>query len=201
MWKAAMTFRSGQPPDWKWNKVVVVYTIILLVISATILYAQQEAADATGQTQATPLSTGKLFTFLFLTLGPFKLIGPFVEMTHGRDRAFKRSLALQGILIAAIGLLVAATIGANTLLKWGISIGALQLAAGIVLFIIALKPVLEQYEPIHSKETPELPHCPQSLSQMAFAPLAFPTIVALYGIAVPSWRSHCVRATHRIFGR
>lgn len=185
MWKAAITFRSGQPPDWKWNKVVVVYTIILLVISATILYAQQEAADATGQTQATPLSTGKLFTFLFLTLGPFKLIGPFVEMTHGRDRAFKRSLALQGILIAAIGLLVAATIGANTLLKWGISIGALQLAAGIVLFIIALKPVLEQYEPIHSKETPEPAPLPtQSLSQMAFAPLAFPTIVTPYGIAV-----------------
>lgn len=182
--KTDMTFCGGQAPDPKWIKAAAANAVILLSVSATMALAQQGATDGAAQPQATPLSIGKLFTFLFLTLGPFKLIVPFAEMTRGRDRAFKRRLALQGTLIAAIGLLAAATTGANTLREWGISVGALQLAAGIVLFLIALKPVLQQYEPIKPEETPEPAASPAlSSSKLAFAPLAFPTIVTPYGVA------------------
>lgn len=42
-------------------------------------------------------------------------------MTLGHDDAFKRRLALEGTGIAAIALLVAATIGAQILDDWGVS--------------------------------------------------------------------------------
>jgi multiple antibiotic resistance protein len=128
----------------------------------------------------------KVFTFLFLTLGPLKIIGPFASMTRGYDAAFKRRLAIRGIVIATIALLAAATTGANILQQWGISIGAMQLTAGILLFLVALRPVLEQYEThqprTHAEASADLP--PSSPSALAFSPLAFPTIVTPYGIAV-----------------
>lgn len=83
-------------------------------------------------------------------------------------------------------MLAAATIGANILHKWGISVGALQLAAGIVLFLIALRPVLEQYEPKKPETEAQgssASPAPSS-SDLAFSPLAFPTIVTPYGVAV-----------------
>jgi len=135
--------------------------------------------------QAPAFSTGKIFTILFVMLGPFKIIGPFVAMTAGQDRAFKRRLALEATIIAAIGLAVAVTIGTLVLQNWGVSVGALLLTAGIVLFLVALQVVLQQYEPHdHTKEhtpptTPDL-----SPSALSFSPLAFPTIVTPYGVAV-----------------
>jgi multiple antibiotic resistance protein len=164
----------------------VVGGIVLLAASATVVFAQQATPETATQAQNAPFSIGKVFTFLFMTLGPFKIFGPFAAMTRGRDGAFKRRLAFEGIVIAALAMLAAATIGANTLQSWGISVGALQLAAGIVLFLIALKPVLEQYEP----KTPERKEAESdnepapSASALAFSPLAFPTIVTPYGVAV-----------------
>ena len=136
-------------------------------------------------TQVTPFTIGKVFTFLFLTLGPLKIIGPFASMTRGRDGRFKRRLAFQGILIAAFALFVAATVGAMALERWGISIGALELTAGVVLFLVALQPVLAQYDSHDSQPaTPDSDGAPPSVSSMAFTPLAFPTIVTPYGIAI-----------------
>ncbi|MGH7681137.1 MAG: MarC family protein [Candidatus Eiseniibacteriota bacterium] len=135
--------------------------------------------------QATPFTFGEIFTLLFLTLGPLKIIGPFVSMTKGREGAFKRKAAFLGIAIAALALLAAATVGAKILEKWGISTGALLLTAGIILFLVALRPILEQYAPHDAKPTtPESTGPPPRPMALAFSPLAFPTIVTPYGIAV-----------------
>jgi multiple antibiotic resistance protein len=163
--------------------------MIYSVSSVLCAFAGVTAAQATvpADVLATPFSLGKVFTFLFLTLGPFKVIAPFAEMVHGRDAAFKRELALRGTLVSAVGLLAAATIGARILSNWGVSPGALQLTAGIVLFLVALKPVLEQYEPKEARtpkaaEAVAAEHLPAS--KLAIWPLAFPTIVTPYGVAV-----------------
>jgi multiple antibiotic resistance protein len=160
---------------------MIAATLVLCALSGVV------DSQTTGGVTAPlpPFSLGKLFTFLFLTLGPFKIIGPFVQMTHGRDAAFKRELALRGTIVAAIGLLAAATVGANTLVKWGVSVGALQLTAGIILFLVALRQVMEQYG---SREAAE-----PAASAAAVAPvpasklavlLAFPTIVTPWGVAL-----------------
>jgi multiple antibiotic resistance protein len=167
---------------WKWNIAGVMGGIVLLAASAAVLSAQHGTPNTTAESQAS-FSIGKLFTFLFLTLGPFKIFGPFAAMTQGCDRAFKSQLAFKGIVIAALGMLVAATVGANTLYKWDISVGALQLGASIVLFLIALRQVLEQYEP-KKPEPAASDVSAASSSKLAFSPLAFPTIVTPYGVAV-----------------
>ena len=129
----------------KWSTLAAVGVFALLAAVTTGVSAQDVIVTA-SQTQAPPFTLAKVFTFLFLTLGPLKILGPFASMTRGHDAAFKRQLAVRGIVIATIALLAAATIGASILQKWGISIGAMHLTAGIVLFLVALRPVLEQYE-------------------------------------------------------
>ena len=67
--------------------------------------------------------------------------------------------------------------------SWNISMGALMLTAGVILFLVALRPALAQYE---LQATADIAQSSpqQPASAMAFSPLAFPTIVAPYGIAV-----------------
>ena len=135
-----------------------------------------------------PFSPGKVFTFLFLMLGPLKVIGPFVAMTAGWDGSLKRRLAFRAIAIAAVGLLAAVTLGATLLENWGVSLGAILLTAGIVLFLVALQLVMQQYAPHHqgAKDADQSasPATAASPAALAFAPLAFPTIVTPYGVAL-----------------
>src|SRR5262245_23768231 len=134
-----------------------------------------------------PFSPGKVFTFLFVMIGPLKVIGPFAQMTAGWDRGLKRKLAFQAITIAAIGALAAATLGSSLLQKWGISLGALLLTTGIVLFLVAMQVVMQQYEPHEQAEKAAHPSAsadPPSPSALAFSPLAFPTIITPYGAAL-----------------
>jgi multiple antibiotic resistance protein len=141
--------------------------------------------DETEEVAASAFTLGKIFTFLFVTLGPFNVLGPFASMTFGRDDAFKRRLALEGTGIAAIALLIAATIGARTLRDWEVSTEALLLTGGIILFLVALRVVLQQYAPLEApSERPVSTSAPAASSWLAFAPLAFPTIVTPFGIAV-----------------
>ncbi|HEX5075780.1 MAG TPA: MarC family protein [Gemmatimonadaceae bacterium] len=136
---------------------------------------------------ADPFSPGKVFTFLFVMIGPLKVIGPFAKMTAGWDRGVKRRLAFQAIVIAAIGAFAAATIGSSLLQKWGISLGALLLTTGIVLFLVAMRVVMEQYEPhVQAAETGDRSAVaqPASATALAFSPLAFPTIITPYGAAL-----------------
>jgi multiple antibiotic resistance protein len=152
---------------------------LALILFASSAAAQEVLQSSAGEPRSVTFTFGKMFTFLFLTLGPLKVIGPFAKATRGRERAIKRKLAWQSILIALIALLIAATMGENILRKWNVSIGALMMTAGLLLFLVALKPILEQFsgreEPAPSTETGPL------ISPMA---LAFPTIVTPYGIAI-----------------
>ena len=134
-----------------------------------------------------PFSPGKVFTFLFLMIGPLKVIGPFAKMTAGWDPGLKRRLAFQAIAIAAVGAVAAATLGSRLLQKWGISLGALLLTTGIVLFLVAIRIVMQQYESHEQTEQTDHPGTvarPPSPGALAFSPLAFPTIITPYGAAL-----------------
>jgi multiple antibiotic resistance protein len=134
--------------------------------------------------QAALGSLAEAFTFLFVTLGPLNIIVPFAAMTKGRTSASKRRLAFKAILLATIALLVAATLGAKTLQAWGVSGGALLLAAGAILFLVALQPVLSGYNPGGALPSLAAADRTPSESELAFSPLAFPTIVTPYGLAL-----------------
>ena len=62
--------------------------------------------------------------------------------------------------------------------NFAIPVLVLQIAAGLILFLVALQAVMQQYDVTHPPDRTE----PPTLA-LAFSPLAFPTIVTPYGIA------------------
>lgn len=121
----------------------------------------------------------QIFTLLFLMLGPFKILGPFVKVTKNADPAFARKIAVRATLYSLAALTLAAFLGERILKSNGIPVPILALTGGIILFLVALLGVIQQFEPARLREentgTPSL--------EVALYPLAFPTIVTPYGIA------------------
>ncbi len=142
------------------------------------------AADAVANPlPAKQFPAAQTFTILFLMLGPFKMVGPFLKVTQAADERLLRRIALRATLFAAAALLVAAFLGETFLSSYGIPLPILSLSAGIILFLVALKSVLEQFElPEHAQDSAAMPAAPPS-PRVALAPLAFPSIVTPYGIA------------------
>lgn len=127
------------------------------------------------------LGLGKIFTFFFLTLGPKAVITPFARATASSPVSDRRKVAFIATGISLLAVLIAATIGIRVLANWGISTGALLVAAGIILFLVAIESIRSQYR-LPSQERPEpdngLP--PRLLAYK----LAFPYVVSPYGVAV-----------------
>ena len=120
----------------------------------------------------------QIFTFLFLMLGPFKIIGPFAKMTEHATAQLTNKIALQATLFTTLGVLIASFVGENILNNFGIPVPILALTGGLILFLVALTNVIQQYSPATTKEDQPTPTI-----LMALNPLAFPVIVTPYGIA------------------
>ena len=133
-----------------------------------------------GPEPAPEIGARKIFFMLFLMLGPIKILVPFVEMTHGSDPAFRRRLATRAILFSAAAMALAGVLGRGTLENFDISLPVLALTGGVILFLVALRTLLQQST--GAVERPKLDR-PQPELKLALTPLAFPTIVTPYGIA------------------
>ena len=145
--------------------------------------AQAPAAAAQGAVQAgmaQELPPAQIFTLLFLMLGPFKIIGPFAQLTKGADDRLAHRIAWLSIAFASAALLVAALLGRSILDSYRIPVPVMALAGGLILFLVALKNLLEQFQ-THADAGP--PAAPPPDLKVALMPLAFPTIVTPYGIA------------------
>ena len=125
------------------------------------------------------LGARKIFLLLFLMLGPIKILVPFVEMTQGTDAAFRWRLATRALLFSTAALILAGAMGRNILENFGIPVPVLGLTGGLVLFLVALQTLLQQFSgPERLARPARVPEM-----RMAISPLAFPTIVTPYGIA------------------
>jgi multiple antibiotic resistance protein len=152
----------------------------LIAAAAVAILLPLAAAAQTGGVLATkrPVTWGMIFALLFLMLGPIKLLGPFAAVTRDSERAFRLRLATRAFLFSAAAVTLAAALGKRMLDNFAIPVQVLQIAAGLILFLVALQAVMQQYGGGRPKERTE----PATLA-MAFSPLAFPTIVTPYGIA------------------
>jgi multiple antibiotic resistance protein len=124
------------------------------------------------------LGLGVVFVVLFITLGPIKIFGPFVQLTRDLDEAKVKSIAVRAFALAVIAAVVGGFAGRILVENWQISIAALTLAGGIIFLLVGLRLVLEQYQPVHAAPAP-LPEAPMA----AALRIAFPTVVTPYGIA------------------
>lgn len=160
--------------------VGILLLLTVALCAMLILAAGAQAQTGTGPIVAQPaLSARKIFLMLFLMLGPIKILVPFVNMTRGSDAKFQRQLATRAVLFSAAALVLAGLLGVNVLENFNISVWVLALTGGLVLFLVALQTVLQQGA-VPARPRPDDP--PPGL-QLAYTPLAFPTIVTPYGIA------------------
>jgi multiple antibiotic resistance protein len=152
--------------------------LLLAFLAGFLLWPGLASAEAaSGFQHAVPAS--KIFALLFLMIGPMKILAPFVMMTRGTDAHFRRQLATRAILFSAAALTVAGLLGQRMLRNFDIPLQMLALTGGLVLFLVALQTLLEQFK---RPEAPRGDPTPPSLA-MASSPLAFPIIVTPYGIA------------------
>jgi multiple antibiotic resistance protein len=123
--------------------------------------------------------TREIFTFLFIMLGPIKLLGPFAKLTAESPAAQRHSVALSGAAIATLTVLAASFIGQVILAKWDVTAGALAIAGGILFFLVALSLVLDPYT--ERSGAPPAPAAAPSKRQLVQQ--LVPKIVTPYGIA------------------
>lgn len=156
--------------------------LMMGVACLAVASAVSAAETAAGPVLPSQFPLGQVFTILFLMLGPFKVIGPFFKVTKGADAQSIRRIAMWATLFSAVALLIAGLLGEFFLSRYSIPLPVLSLAGGVIFFLVALKSVLEQFEP---PEPPaeEVAVAPESVMKVALAPLAFPAIVTPYGIA------------------
>jgi len=124
------------------------------------------------------IGPGEIFTLFFITLGPLKVFGPFAAQTRHLEPAAVRGIALRVFAVSLIAVAAGGIVGRALLLKWHVSVPALLIATGVIFFLVALRVVMEQYEPAHHPAEP-LPAEPMA----AALKLTFPTVVTPYGIA------------------
>ena len=86
------------------------------------------AGAADSQTWMKPVPTLQIFTFLFLMLGPFKVIGPFAKLTERAEPRLASSIAVRATLVSSLALVLAGVLGQSTLSKYGIPLPDLALA-------------------------------------------------------------------------
>lgn len=121
----------------------------------------------------------EIFTFLLVMLGPLRILVPFVRRTHDLDEATIRKIAWWMFVIATLAIIVGSLLGRVMLARWHVSVDALRLTGGIVFFLVALRQLLDQYEPARDAVAPTLPASPFAVASR----LVFPMVLTPYGIA------------------
>lgn len=115
------------------------------------------------------------FVTLIVIIDPVGTATLFAGLTHDWTPAERRGSAKQGVLVAGL-LLVAFAFGGEFLLRaLGISLAALRVAGGILLFLLATDMVLARpsgFRGITLREREEATH----RDEIAVFPLAFPLI-------------------------
>ena len=79
------------------------------------------------------MGQGEIFALFVVTLGPFKLLGPFAAQTQNLEPAMLRSVALRAFLLSLVVLGAGGYAGRELAAFWTISRPALLIATGMML--------------------------------------------------------------------
>ena len=109
---------------------------------------------------------------LFVVIDPAGLVPVFVSLAGARTPQAQASIARRAVLIAGVVLLSFAIVGGPLLAYLGISVFALRIAGGILLFRIAVDMVFAQFR----RETPEEEAEARAKEDISVFPLAIPLI-------------------------
>jgi multiple antibiotic resistance protein len=121
-----------------------------------------------------------VFLLLFIGIGPKIALVPFLELTAGMDEATRRRVSHKMIVTAGVVAVILVGLGEFLTKLLHFSTGALSVASGIVLFIIAATMILGSGDPEagHGKTQEQDP------MRLAVYPLAVPYLLNPAGIVV-----------------
>ena len=114
----------------------------------------------------------KALLTLFVVIDPAGLVPVFVSLAGGRSAGIQATIARRAVLIAGAVLVVFSVIGGPVLAYLGISVAALRVAGGILLFRIAVDMVFAQFR----RETTEEEAEARAKEDISVFPLAIPLI-------------------------
>jgi len=131
------------------------------------------AADPSGL-----ISLGAVFTLLFVTLGPLKILGPYALQTQALSAIELRGIAVRAFVLATVSVVAGGFVGQYLLQSWSIPVSGMEIAGGIIFLLVGLSAVLEQYHAGHAAPA-ALPPAPMAAAMR----ITFPVVVTPYGIA------------------
>jgi multiple antibiotic resistance protein len=118
----------------------------------------------------------------FLTLGPLKAILPFARATRGTEPQFRRMVAWRGVAIGTVIVVLVAVFGPFVLTNWHVSVPAILITCGIIIFYQALQIIMRT--PAAASAAAGPPANPgQPSPAIAVFPIAIPAVVTAPGIA------------------
>lgn len=126
-----------------------------------------------------------MFAILFMTLGPIKIMPVFYMLARQAPFSWRVGLAARSTVVASFIVAFIVFSASGTLQKWNVPIDALVIAGGIILFLTAMKPLLNfdivdaaPLKPDDEAATPgPAPPPLRWLAKPVASPLAVPTIV------------------------
>jgi multiple antibiotic resistance protein len=112
------------------------------------------------------------FLTMLVVVDPIGLVPMFLALASDRSALERRRLARRAVLTAGAILLAFALAGSWTLQRLGISLGAFQVAGGILLFWIAVRMIFAE----HQRETAAEEAEARGREDISVFPLAIPII-------------------------
>jgi len=169
-----------EKPRRRASRAILLIPALAMVLPACFPLQALAQSPLGAGTPEVEFGARKMFLMLFLMLGPIKILVPFVAITSNCDPGFRLRMARRAILFSAAALAIAGLLGRTMLENFEIALPVLAMTGGIILFLVALRTILQQSASLPDKPTE--PGQPPDL-RLALTPLAFPTIVTPYGIA------------------
>ena len=120
----------------------------------------------------------EIFTLLFATMGPIKVLITFAEKTVGLNKAVKRRIAINAVWVAAVVGLVFIFFGYIFMEVFKFSTVAMSLAGGLILLIYSIKSILKEPKPGETKGYAT----DRDAEKMAIYPLAIPLMASPMGL-------------------
>jgi multiple antibiotic resistance protein len=112
---------------------------------------------------------------LFVVVDPVGVAVVTGGLTHGLPAALRHSIAWRGVAIAGAILIAFAFVGEALLRALGITLPALRVAGGLLLFLLSIDMVLARPSGIRNPTGPEQAEANQRVDIAVF-PLAFPLL-------------------------
>lgn len=120
------------------------------------------------------------FIALFVIVDPVGIAPVFAGLTQGSPRAHQKKMAIKGTIIGTVILIFFASVGQPFFKVLGISLDALRVAGGVMLFIIAVEMVFEKRTE-RKQETAE--KLDEHFEDISVFPIALPLLAGPGAIA------------------